>query len=335
MIEVNNVTKIYKISNRKSFLQDLFLPKTYKKIYAVKNINLNIEQGEKVGYIGSNGAGKSTTVKLLTGIIRPTQGRISINGLDPFIDRNDYVKNIGVVFGQRNQLFWDLRVRDSFKFNKDLYQLSDNYYKDKMKFFEKYIDLHEILDKPVMKLSLGQKMRANIALTLLHSPKIIFLDEPTIGLDIFTKAAIREMLLILNKVYGTTILFTSHDMEDIDKICDRIVLLENGEIIEDKGILDFKEKYGTYKMISFKTKNASKIKEKIELLYSDYVQNNNIIIHNEGIANKISISVDEKSINASEIIKEIFALDVDVQNIKIDENNLEDIIRNVYAKGGI
>src|SRR5699024_7864385 len=112
-----NVTKIYKISNRKSFLQDLFLPKTYKKIYAVKNINLYIEQGEKVGYIGSNGAGKSTTVKLLTGIIRPTQGRISINGLDPFIDRNDYVKNIGVVFGQRNQLFWDLRVRDSFKFN--------------------------------------------------------------------------------------------------------------------------------------------------------------------------------------------------------------------------
>lgn len=234
MITVENVSKIYTTRKKISFLKS----KTVE-YEAVKNLSFSIEQGEKIAYIGSNGAGKSTTIKMLCGIMTPSTGKIQIDGYNPYKDRLEYVKEIGVVFGHRNQLFWDLNVSDSFEFGKSMYDISDNAYQARLKTFSKYVNLDEIWDMPVRKLSLGQKVRANISLAMLHYPKILFLDEPTIGLDIFTKDAVRDLLNHINETDGTTIMLTSHDMVDTERICNRIILLDKGSIVTDSPLDTF------------------------------------------------------------------------------------------------
>lgn len=330
MIMVNNASKVYNIKKKEkdqSFIKNLLKPKATESFYALKDLNLSIKQNEKFGYIGNNRAGKSTTVKLLTGIIEPTQGDVRINQMNPYKERRKYVNHIGTVFGQRNQLFWDLMVKESFHFNKAMYKIMEHDFKSKMDFFNKYIDLDELLHKPVMKLSLGQKMKANISLSLLHSPKLLFLAEPTIGLDIFTKEALRNMLNDLNKQEETTILFTSHDMDDIDQICDRIILLDRGRKIIDCSIENFKKKYGVYKKLKLQTDNINKVKHALESNYSlDAFQ----IDAKEDF---LTILVDEGKINASELIKELFHLNITIDKFEVQKSTLEDIIKNFYKKG--
>lgn len=246
IIEVANLTKTYKLQRGKpgmlGAIQNLFNSQ-YETLYAVNDIQLTIPAGEMVGYIGPNGAGKSTTIKMLTGVLRPTTGSIEINGLDPYRQRVQNAYQIGVVFGQRNQLFWDIPVQESFDLFKEIYQIPTAQYQANIKLFDDLIGLDDIMEIPVRKLSLGMKMKANIIASLLHDPKILFLDEPTIGLDVMVKDAIRKFLRKVNEEKGTTILLTTHDMDDIEELCKRIIIIDHGKILFDGNLAGLKQKY--------------------------------------------------------------------------------------------
>ena len=236
IIEVKNLVKTYKIIEKedgiKGYFKNLIKPK-YNEFTAVKGINFNIEEGELVGYIGENGAGKSTTIKMLTGLLTPTSGKVIVNGIVPNEKRIENNKNIGAVFGQKTQLWWDLPVIESFRLIKKMYKIPENEYRKNLKKFTEILDLANLLEKQVKNLSLGQKMRCEIAATFLHNPKIVYLDEPTIGLDVFVKENIRKFIKDINKEKKTTVILTTHDLKDIEDVCDRIILLDKGQIIYD------------------------------------------------------------------------------------------------------
>lgn len=217
IIEVKNLVKQYKIIEKRDgllgYFKNLIKPQ-YKKITAVNNINFEIQEGELVGYIGENGAGKSTTIKMLTGLLTPTSGKIMVNGIIPNEKRIQNNKNIGAVFGQKTQLWWDLPVIESFRLIKKMFKIPENEYRKNIKRFTEILDLEELLDKQVKNLSLGQKMRCEIAATFLHNPKIVYLDEPTIGLDVFVKENIRKFIKEINKEKNTTVILTTHDLKD-------------------------------------------------------------------------------------------------------------------------
>ncbi len=248
LIEVSNLVKDYKLNVRKKGLlgsiQSLLVPE-YKMKRAVDNISFSIEKGEMVGFIGPNGAGKSTTVKMLTGILVPTSGSISIGGLSPHKDRKRNAMRLGVVFGQRSQLWWDLPVVDTFELLKYIYKVPEKTYQHNMSLFNDLLEINEFISQPVRQLSLGQRMRADIAAALLHDPEIIFFDEPTIGLDVIAKEKVREFIKIINKEKGTTMLFTTHDMQDIEKTCRRMIIIDEGTTIYDGTVEHIKESFGT------------------------------------------------------------------------------------------
>lgn len=225
IIKVKNVSKVYKINKRKSGLfgavLNLFAPRYEKKI-AVSDMNFSIEEGEAVAFIGSNGAGKSTTIKMLSGILYPSEGEITVASYVPYKQRKKYVSNIGVVLGQKSQLVWDLPVRDGYELIRHIYKISKEDYEKRLDEFIEMLDMKEFINQPVRQLSLGQKMRAEIVATMLHNPKIIFLDEPTIGLDLVAKKKIQDFIRTINKKYNVTIIFTTHDMQD----------MSNGEMVE-------------------------------------------------------------------------------------------------------
>lgn len=260
LIEVENLVKNYKIIEKKKGLKGYFInlikPKT-KEFNAVKGINFNIEKGELVGYIGENGAGKSTTIKMLTGLLTPTSGKVVVNNLIPNEKRIQNNKNIGAIFGQKTQLWWDLPVIESFKLVKKMYKLSDEEYKKNLAKFTEILELEDLLDKQVKNLSLGQKMRCEIAITFLHNPKIVYLDEPTIGLDVLVKENIRKFIKDINKEKGTTVILTTHNLKDIEDVCNRIILLDKGEIIYDGSKENFKNSYGNYIKAEFIIKNKN------------------------------------------------------------------------------
>ena len=249
IIEVENLVKTYKILQKQDgligYFKNLVRPK-YKELTAVKGINFNIEEGELVGYIGENGAGKSTTIKMLTGLLTPTSGKIVVNGIVPYEKRIENNKSIGAVFGQKTQLWWDLPVIESFRLIKQMYKLPDGEYRKNLKKFTQILELEELLDKQVKNLSLGQKMRCEIAATFLHNPKIVYLDEPTIGLDVLVKENIRKFIKDINREKKTTVILTTHDLKDIEDVCNRIILLDQGEIIYDGDKQKFKDIYGKY-----------------------------------------------------------------------------------------
>ena len=246
-IEVHNLRKAFQVQQNRTGLkgsfQDLF-KRTYKEVVAVNDIDFTIPKGEICGYIGENGAGKSTTIKMLTGILVPTSGEILVNGMVPYKDREKFVRNIGVVFGQRSQLWWDLGVIESFNLLRKVYRVPADEFKKRLDELVQRLDLADILNRPVRKLSLGQRMRCELAASLLHNPSIVFLDEPTIGLDIVVKSEIRDFLKELNQKYETTILLTTHDLQDIEALCSRVIMLDDGQIIYDGGLQQLKEKWG-------------------------------------------------------------------------------------------
>ncbi len=246
MIQVEHIRKTYKVSRRNagftSALKSLF-HKEYELIHALDDVSFTISEGEMVGYIGPNGAGKSSTIKILSGILTPEEGTCQINGLIPWKNRIQHVKNIGVVFGQRTQLWWDVPVLDSFELLKEIYRIDPLIYRRNLEQLSHMLNLSELLKTPVRQLSLGQRMRCEIAASLLHDPKILFLDEPTIGLDAVSKLAVRDFILQLNRQKNTTVILTTHDMQDIEALTNRVILIGKGKVLLDGTIDDIRKDF--------------------------------------------------------------------------------------------
>ncbi|WP_026573522.1 ABC transporter ATP-binding protein [Bacillus sp. UNC438CL73TsuS30] len=331
-IEVKKLRKEFKAYSSRTGLKGAFrdlFTRNYKVVPAVNDIHFTVKQGEMVGYIGENGAGKSTTIKMLTGILTPTSGQITVNGMNPHKEREKFVQTIGVVFGQRSQLWWDIAVQESFRLLKKVYKVSDEDYDNHMGHVIKTLDIEPLLDKPVRKLSLGQRMRCELAAALIHNPPLLFLDEPTIGLDVLVKLKIREFLKEINEKYNTTILLTTHDLSDIEALCERVIMLDEGKIIYDGALRNLKEKWGERKELQFQ------FLEKIEIAKLKEVTG--------GLP--VKWELDEKEAiyianieDTEELISLLIARVVSafkIKDIKINEISTEEIIRNIYEKGTV
>lgn len=245
-INVTDISKDFKIAKNKpgilGAIQMLF-HKEYEVKHAVKDISFEIEKGEMVGYIGPNGAGKSTTIKMLCGILTPTAGEITVNGIIPYKNRKENARQIGVVFGQRSQLFWDLPISDTFELYRRLYDVDKKRFEKNKNWFIEILQMQDFLEQPVRQLSLGQKMKANLAIAMLHDPEVLYLDEPTIGLDVMSKRALRESVKLMNLEKKTTVILTTHDMGDIEAVCERLILIDHGEKLFDGELSGFKKHY--------------------------------------------------------------------------------------------
>ncbi len=263
MIQVEHVSKSFRIAKRNPGMKEAVKSlwhREYEVVEALKDISFSIKDGEMVGYIGPNGAGKSSTIKILSGILTPESGTVSINGRIPWKQRKEHVKEIGVVFGQRSQLWWDVPVMDSFYLLKDIYSVPKQQFQESLTELIELLNLKEIARTPARQLSLGQRMRCEIAASLLHSPKILFLDEPTIGLDAVSKLAVREFILKLNQTKKTTVILTTHDMQDIEALAKRIILIGKGKILSDGTLLELKQQFP----------NEESLDEMIASLYKSY-----------------------------------------------------------------
>ncbi|GAB6106759.1 ABC transporter ATP-binding protein [Fusibacter bizertensis] len=250
MIEIENLSKAFQVAKRKKNVFSTFISREYETVSAISNLSFQMEKGEIVGYIGPNGAGKSTTIKIMSGILVPTSGTCKIMGLTPWKSRIQHVRNIGVVFGQRSQLWWDVPVIDSFELLKDIYKIPQLNYNRSLEQLVTYLELSEFLQKPVRQLSLGQRMRCEIAAALLHEPSILFLDEPTIGLDAVSKIAVRNFIRKINEERGVTVILTTHDMNDIEALANRIILIGKGKKLYDGELNALKNTYIKSKRIT-------------------------------------------------------------------------------------
>ena len=318
-IKVNNISKSFKVAKRNSGLKAAlksFFKREYVTIDAVSNVSFEIEKGEIVGYIGPNGAGKSTTIKMLSGILTPSFGKITINGLDPIKDRKKYVSQIGVVFGQRSQLSWDIPAEDTFDLLRDIYKVDKDKYQKTKEELVNLLGINEIIKKPVRSLSLGERMRCEIAASLLHSPKILFLDEPTIGLDAVSKKIVRDFIKKINKERKVTIILTTHDMSDIEALAKRIILIGKGRILYDGSLNQLKNKYGSYKEILIDTK------EKIET-------NKKGIIKKSKTVNGYKFIIDSNIISISEFLSSL-TKKYELQDIEINNESIDNVILKLY-----
>lgn len=330
MIKVENITKEFKSNKKypgfrgaiKSFFSTEYIIKK-----AVDDISFSIEDGEIVGYIGANGAGKSTTIKMMTGILTPTSGKITVDGLVPYEKRKENAKRIGVVFGQKTQLWWDLPLSETFTLLKEIYEVSDKDFNERMDFLNSTLSLEDFMLTPVRSLSLGQRMRADIAAALIHNPKVVYLDEPTIGLDVMVKEKVRNAIREINKKYGTTIILTTHDLNDIEELCSRIIIIDNGKKIYDGSLEEIKSRYGA------RTSIELQVKKKIDLSslsFKENLEEDDLNIKEEN--NKIIATFNKNKISSSEIMSEILTK-VEVIDFKVIETSIEDIIKKIYSEG--
>lgn len=328
LIEVSNVSKTFKVSKRNAgipgMVANMFIPK-YEFKEAVKGISFSIEQGEMVGFIGPNGAGKSTTIKMLSGILYPDSGEIKVNGYVPYKQRKDYVGSIGVVFGQKSQLQWDLPVIDSFELLKAIYRIPDAVYKKNFDRFVEMLQMSNFLNQPVRQLSLGQRMRADIVAALLHSPKIVFFDEPTIGVDVIGKEKIREFIREINETDKVTMLFTTHDMQDIEKTCNRIIIVDKGAKVYDGSLPGIREKYGNTRQLDVE------FMESYDITPIDKVQIGDV----KGFdGRKKSFTFENKEVQIDELMKYLFT-NYNVRDINVSEPEIETLIRKIYSGEGL
>lgn len=319
IIEVKNLQKTFKVKEKekgiKGSLKAIVKPK-YKTIKAVNNINFSVEKGEVLAFIGPNGAGKSTTIKMLTGILYPTEGEINVNGFNPAKERKKLAYKIGTVFGQKEQLWTHLTPYDNFKFFGAIYDIPKNEMEERIKDLVKTFELEKILNTPVRNLSLGQRIRCEIVAALIHKPEILFLDEPTIGLDPVVKENVRKLIKKMNKEYQTTIFLTSHDVGDIEKLCKRVVIINNGKIILDDTMTNLKYHYMNKKIIEVKMKEAAKIEQ---------VDGMNILKNKNG---NLKIELDNNKTKVNDVIK---LLDAEkIVDINISSIPLEEIITQIY-----
>ncbi|WP_270182620.1 ABC transporter ATP-binding protein [Alkalihalobacillus sp. CinArs1] len=330
VIDVQSLRKDFKSHSSRSGLKGAFrdlFTRNYKVISAVKDISFTVNEGEMVGYIGENGAGKSTSIKMLTGILTPTSGTVRVNGMDPHKEREKFVRSIGVVFGQRSQLWWDIAVQESFRLLKKVYNVPDDVYNEHMNHVIESLDIGPLLDKPVRKLSLGQRMRCELAAALLHNPKLLFLDEPTIGLDVLVKLKIRNFLKEINEKYKTTILLTTHDLTDIEALCDRVVMLDEGQIIYDGKLAKLRSNWGEGKQIEFQfgeDVNKEKLVPLLNELEAEWTIGDRPNVFVANVVNEEHV--------ISEVIGRVVAAHR-ITDIKIHEISTEEIIRNIYEEG--
>lgn len=321
LIQVNNISKIYKIRKKAKGIKGLIFPEYIHK-KAVNEISFSINRGEMVGFIGPNGAGKSTTIKMLSGILYPDCGSISVNGMIPYKDRKKYVAHIGAVFGQKSQLSWDLPVIDSFELVKHIYKIPEKKYRENLETFIEMLDMKEFLNQPVRQLSLGQRMRADIVASLLYSPKIVFFDEPTIGLDVVAKEKIRKFIKYINEKYNVTMIFTTHDMQDIEKTCKRLIIIDTGKILYDGKIEEIKKRFGAIRQINLEFEEEAELSP---------IENTEIFI-DEKNKRKVKIIFDPSVVSMDRFMTGILAT-YHISDITITEPEIDSIIRRIYEGG--
>ena len=323
IITVEHLSKNFKVYKRRTgFWGNLSstVSRKHDIIKAVDDVNFTLDRGELVGYIGANGAGKSTTIKMLTGILVPTSGHIDVMGLTPSRHRKENTRRIGVVFGQRTQLWWDLPVIDSFELLKHIYEIPQNLYKQNLEFFSEMLQLQPFLSTPVRRLSLGQRMRCDLTAALLHNPEILYLDEPTIGLDVVAKEQVRQFLRQVNAERQVTVILTTHDLNDVEKVCQRLVIIDSGKIIYDGGIDALKKRYGKTRMLIVDLAQA----------YPDIQLEGVDLTRRDG--NRIWLAFDRDTISASEVITQLTTR-YEIQDLTISEPEIEEIVRRIYELG--
>ncbi len=321
MIELQGISKTFKVAKRKSGLGQAlkaFVSREYEIIHALKDVSFTINDGEMIGYIGPNGAGKSTTIKIMCGILTPDSGYCQINGRVPWKDRISHVRDIGVVFGQRSQLWWDVPVCDSFELIRDIYKVDEQQYQNNLKELIELLDLSEIIKTPTRSLSLGQRMRCELVASLLHNPKILFLDEPTIGLDAVSKIAVRQFIKKLNTERGTTIILTTHDMQDIEALTDRILLIGKGRILFDGTLQELKKHSSDRKTLVFEYKGGSPALCE-GMLY---------VKEDEG---RLVIELDPSRCSVSDAIAHI-TQQVEILDISVSNTSTEELVARLYEE---
>ncbi|MNM11036.1 putative ABC transporter ATP-binding protein YbhF [compost metagenome] len=325
LIEVSGLNKVFRQAVKEPGLagavKHLFTQRYVDK-HAVQGIDLTIEEGETVAYVGPNGAGKSTTIKMMCGVLVPTSGEIRVDGLNPYKQRMANAQRIGAVFGQRTQLWWDIPVRESLNLLKDIYQVPAGTFKRNLEAFTELLGMDEFMHLSARKLSLGQRMRADLAAALLHDPKIVYLDEPTIGLDVSVKMRIRAFIKQMNREKGTTMLLTTHDLGDIEDLCDRLVIIDHGRIIYDGRLEAVKDAFARERTIHLEMGAPLADPDR---LFADLPD---IGMQQTGDLN-LAITFDRFRITASEIVKRIIG-EGEVIDFHIDEPGIEQIIRRVY-----
>jgi ABC-2 type transport system ATP-binding protein len=327
-IDAKGLTKEFKVYQSRPGLLGAFrdlLNRKYRVIRAVDGINLQIEQGEVVGYIGENGAGKSTTIKMLTGILQPTAGELRVNGFDPHRQREAFVRTIGVVFGQRSQLWWDIAVQESFRLLQKVYRIPDDEYRQHMDHIIDVLQIGPLLDQPVRKLSLGQRMRCELAAALVHKPSLLFLDEPTIGLDVLVKENIRQFLREINQRYGTTILLTTHDISDIEALCSRVVMLDEGKIIYDGPLSQLRAQWGGNRKIQLELDRETAL-ETLDRLTEGLA----VRWESRGAARYTAHL--ENGAEVSQVLARLVT-EVGIKEVQIEEASTEEIVRRIYREG--
>ncbi|MFD1020594.1 ABC transporter ATP-binding protein [Thalassobacillus hwangdonensis] len=332
MMEIKELRKEFKSYSSRSGLKGAFrdlFTRNYKVLRAVDDISFTVRPGEMVGYIGENGAGKSTSIKMLTGILTPTSGTVNVNGMDPHKEREKFVRTIGVVFGQRSQLWWDIAVQESFRLLKKVYRVSDEAYEEHMSHVIETLDIGPLLDKPVRKLSLGQRMRCELAAALIHNPPLLFLDEPTIGLDVLVKNKIRQFLKEINQKYNTTILLTTHDIADIEALCDRVIMLDQGKVIYDGALDHLKEKWMEEKQIEFQFIDEVS-KEELDNLTKGMP----VLWHHGKDGWRWTASTEDHDDLISDLIAKVVNA-LKIKDVNVQSISMEEIVRNIYEEGAV
>ncbi|MFA9377919.1 MAG: ATP-binding cassette domain-containing protein [Lachnotalea sp.] len=332
MIEVSNLSKDFKTAKKypgfKGTVRALFSNETMIK-KAVTDVSFHIDKGEMVGYIGSNGAGKSTTIKMMTGILVPTQGECLVNGIEPYKNRTQNAKQIGVVFGQRTQLWWDLPLCETFTVLKEIYQVSDQDFKQRMEFLNDVLGIQEFQSNAVRTLSLGQRMRADLGAALLHNPQVLFLDEPTIGLDVVVKDKIREAIKEMNRNFKTTVILTTHDLVDIEELCQHIIMIDEGKKIYDGTLEKLKTNHGARTILELEVEEINQLRE---------LNLNEIFSLNEedlsmGIQeNTVAISFEKNKISVSKLAGYVMSIS-NVKDMRIKETDVTTIVKQIYMNG--
>ena len=342
IITLDHVSKEFKVLNRREGLKgsvmDLF-SRDYKIVKAVNDVSMDIMPGEICGYLGPNGAGKSTTIKMMTGVLKPTSGEILVNGKVPYKNRTENAQNIGVVFGQRSQLWWSLPLIESFKLLRDIYQIEDKQYKDMMELYESLVDIKSLYNKPVRQMSLGQRTLSDILAAFLHNPGVVFLDEPTIGLDVSMKSKIRELIKALNQEKKTTVILTTHDMGDVDALCKRIVIIDKGVMLYDNSIENLKSFFGAYRTMRLRfTKDAEHLteealKEQANLLASElkekYPDVPSLSVSVDG--DWIDVLLNEDEIPLMQVMNHI-QQSRRIYDVQLKEISTESVIKKIYDK---
>jgi ABC-2 type transport system ATP-binding protein len=330
IVEVENLTKEFRTFRRREgvwgALQNLFV-REYITIHAVDGVSLSIEPGEMVGYIGANGAGKSTTIKILTGILVPTSGKVVASGFVPYRDRRHYTRHIGVVFGQRTQLWWDIAVIESFKLLKEIYEIPAADYQRRLGVFSEILGLKDYLHTPVRKLSLGERMRCDLAASLLHNPPLLFLDEPTIGLDVVAKDHIREFLKEVNRTERTTVMLTTHDLSDIEELCRRILIIDKGKILFDGDLQEMKKRLAKFNQVKFFLKDRAQLPKLAQIMTDG--------IHCERVDELTYLMRFEREQHSSADVIRTLVNTLEVRDIIVEEEPIEDIVKRIYLSGQV